>query len=36
MAITKKLIGAEDIDTYTLSHLCGDLDCLPTDIVEYL
>ena len=28
--------GAEDIDTYTLSHLCGDLDCLPTDIVEYL
>ena len=28
--------GAEGIDTYTLSHLCNELDCLPTDIVEYL
>ena len=28
--------GAKGIDPYTLSHLCGDLDCLPNDIVEYL
>ena len=28
--------GAEGIDPNTLSRLCGDLDCLPTDIVEYL
>ena len=27
--------GAEGIDTYTLSHLCNELDCLPTDIVVY-
>ena len=27
--------GAEGIDPNTLSHLCRDLDCLPTDIVEY-
>ena len=28
--------GAEGIDPNTLSRLCGDLDCLPTDIVEYV
>ena len=28
--------GAEGIDPYALAHLCSDLDCLPTDIVEYL
>ncbi len=28
--------GAEGIDPNTLSRLCRDLDCLPTDIVEYL
>ena len=28
--------GADGIDPYTLTHLCGDLDCLPTDIVEYV
>ncbi len=28
--------GAEGIDPYALAHLCGDLECLPTDIVEDL
>ena len=27
--------GADDIDPYTLSNMCRDLKCLPTDIVEY-
>ena len=27
--------GAEDIDPLTLSRLCRDLQCLPTDIVEF-
>ena len=27
--------GADDIDPYTLSNMCRDLQCLPTDIVEY-
>ena len=28
--------GAEGIDPNTLSHLCRDLQCLPTDIVEFV
>ena len=28
--------GAKGIDPNTLSRLCGDLECLPNDIVEYL
>ncbi len=28
--------GAEGIDPNTLSHLCRDLECLPTDIVEFV
>ena len=27
--------GAKGLDPYTLSNLCRDLHCLPTDIVEY-
>tara|TARA_Y100000588_G_scaffold229451_1_gene243145 strand:+ start:1301 stop:1492 length:192 start_codon:yes stop_codon:yes gene_type:complete len=27
--------GAKGLDPYTLSNLCRDLRCLPTDIVEY-
>lgn len=27
--------GADNMDPYTLSNICRDLDCLPTDIVEY-
>ena len=27
--------GADDMDPYTLSNMCRDLKCLPTDIVEY-
>ena len=27
--------GADDIDPYTLSNMCRDLKCLPTDILEY-
>ena len=27
---------AEGIGPNTLSHLCGDLECLPTDIIEYI
>ena len=32
----KKIIeqGAEGLDPYTLSNICRDLQCLPTDIVE--
>ena len=28
--------GARGLDPYTLSNLCRDLRCLPTDIVEYV
>ena len=28
--------SAEGIDHNTLSHLCRDLKCLPTDIVEFV
>jgi len=28
--------GAEGIDPNTLSHMCRDLECLPTDIVEFV
>lgn len=28
--------GAAGIDPYTLSNICRDLKCLPTDIVEYI
>ena len=28
--------GAESMDPYTLSNICRDLKCLPTDIVEYV
>ncbi len=28
--------GADDLDPYTLSNMCRDLKCLPTDIVEYV
>lgn len=28
--------GAEGLDPYSLSNLCRDLKCLPTDIVEAL
>lgn len=28
--------GARGLDPYTLSNLCRDLHCLPTDIVEYV
>jgi DNA-binding Xre family transcriptional regulator len=28
--------GAEGMDAYTLTRLCDDLKCLPTDIVEYI
>ncbi len=28
--------GAEGIGPYKLSSLCNDLDCLPTDIIEYV
>ena len=28
--------GAEGMDPYTLSNICRDLKCLPTDIVEYV
>ncbi len=33
----KKIVdqGAEGMDPYTLSNICRDLKCLPTDIVEY-
>ncbi len=27
--------GADNMDPYTLSNICRDLNCLPTDIVEY-
>ena len=27
--------GADNMDPYTLSNMCRDLKCLPTDIVEY-
>ena len=27
--------GAEGMGPYTLSNLCRDLKCLPTDIIEY-
>ena len=27
--------GADSLDPYTLSNLCRDLKCLPTDIVEF-
>jgi DNA-binding Xre family transcriptional regulator len=27
--------GADGLDPYTLSNLCRDLKCLPTDIVEF-
>ena len=27
--------GADGMDPYTLSNICRDLNCLPTDIVEY-
>ena len=26
--------GADGLDPYTLSNMCRDLECLPTDIVE--
>ena len=28
--------GAEGIDPYTLARLCRELECLPTDIVEFI
>ncbi|MEW6755768.1 MAG: hypothetical protein AB1505_33035 [Candidatus Latescibacterota bacterium] len=28
--------GAAGLDPYTLSNICRDLKCLPTDIVEYV
>lgn len=28
--------GAEGMDPYTLSNICRDLKCLPTDVVEYV
>lgn len=28
--------GTEGMDPYTLSNICRDLKCLPTDIVEYV
>jgi hypothetical protein len=28
--------GAGDMDPYTLSNICRDLKCLPTDVVEYV
>ncbi|MBJ66961.1 MAG: hypothetical protein CME28_03015 [Gemmatimonadetes bacterium] len=28
--------GTDSMDPYTLSNICRDLNCLPTDIVEYL
>lgn len=28
--------GTDGMDPYTLSNICRDLNCLPTDIVEYL
>ena len=28
--------GGEGIDPYALFNLCSELDCLPTDIVEYV
>lgn len=28
--------GAQGLDPYTLSNICRDLKCLPTDIVEYV
>jgi len=28
--------GAEGMDINTLSHICRDLKCLPTDIVEFV
>ena len=28
--------GAEGRDPYTLSNICRDLKCLPTDIIEYV
>ena len=28
--------GAQGLDPYTLSNICRDLKCLPTDIVEYI
>ncbi|MEE3259984.1 MAG: XRE family transcriptional regulator [Candidatus Latescibacterota bacterium] len=28
--------GAEGMDPYTLSNICRDLKCLPTDIIEYV
>lgn len=28
--------GTENMDPYTLSNICRDLQCLPTDIVEYV
>ena len=27
--------GAEGISPYVLTYLCGKLNCLPTDIIEY-
>ncbi len=34
----KKIIakGAEGMDPSTLSYLCRDLQCLPTDLVEFV
>ena len=28
--------GTDGMDPYTLSNICRDLNCLPTDIVEYV
>ena len=28
--------GVEGINPYTLSNLCSDLGCLPSDIIEYV
>ena len=28
--------GTNGMDPYTLSNICRDLNCLPTDIVEYV
>ena len=28
--------GAEGMAPYTLSNMCRDLNCLPTDIIEYV
>ena len=28
--------GTESLDPYSLSNMCRDLRCLPTDIIEYV